>query len=56
MTYLERISNRATKFRLKTAGLGGVTIYAKLFIKDGTTENLEHELELCYPDGTHTYA
>lgn len=53
---VREISDRDTKFRLQTAGWGVFTVYAKLCFKDGETKNLEHELELYYPDGKQTFA
>ncbi len=53
---VRKVSNRATNFRLQSAGWGCFTIYAKLFFKDGKTENLEHQLKLYYPDGRLTLA
>ena len=50
------ISDRATKFRLATAGWGIFTIYAKAFLNDGKTVEMEHNLFLAYPDGTPTFA
>jgi transcription initiation factor IIF auxiliary subunit len=53
---VREISDRATKFLLKTAGWGIFTIYAKLAFKDGKTKSLEHDLILRYDDGTRTFA
>lgn len=50
------IKNRQTKFRLETAGWGIFTIYAQAVLQNGEKVNMEHELELYYPDGTPTYA
>jgi transcription initiation factor IIF auxiliary subunit len=44
------VDDRSTKFRLETAGWGTFTIYAKVVMKDGEEQHLEHELELAYPD------
>jgi len=53
---VRRIEDRASKFRLKTAGWGGFTIYARVLHNDGSTTPLEHELVLYYRDGTATSA
>lgn len=50
------IADRSSKFRLKTAGWGVFTIYAKAAHKNGGETLLEHDLELLYPDGTATMA
>jgi len=44
------IADRASDFRLDTAGWGTFTIYARVVGKDGSEQHLEHELELAYPD------
>ncbi|CAN5823459.1 hypothetical protein BH20ACI4_BH20ACI4_03560 [soil metagenome] len=49
------VKDRKTKFRLESAGWGIFTIYAQAVLQDGKKVNLEHELELLYPDGTPTY-
>jgi len=48
--------NRAEKFRLETAGWGTFRVRAEVVMKDGSTEKLQHELELHYPDGTPAQA
>ena len=48
--------DRASKFRLETAGWGVFSIHAKVVTKDGKAFKLKHELELNYPDGTPTTA
>lgn len=53
---VRKVTKRATKFRLNSAGWGVFTIYCKLVFLDGTVKNLRHELKLCYPDGTPTHA
>jgi transcription initiation factor IIF auxiliary subunit len=53
---VREIHDRATKFRLDTAGWGTFTIYAKAVRRDGTEIPLQHELVLRYPDGTPTAA
>jgi transcription initiation factor IIF auxiliary subunit len=45
------IKTRKNKFRLDTAGWGTFTIYARINFKDETVLELQHELELLYPDG-----
>lgn len=45
------IRDRASKFILKTEGWGTFPIYAGVYLKDGTTISLEHELFLNYPSG-----
>lgn len=49
------VFDRATKFRLTTSGWGVFTVYAKAFLKTGETVEMQHELELRYPSGRHTY-
>lgn len=53
---VRRIRNRATQFRLDTAGWGTFTIYARVVFNDGEDVRLEHELNLYYPDGRPTQA
>jgi len=48
------IATRNDKFRLETLGWGIFTIYARIHFKDETVLDLEHELELYYPDGEPT--
>jgi transcription initiation factor IIF auxiliary subunit len=48
------VTDPKTKFRLETGGWGTFVIKADVELKDGTTRQLEHELELHYPDGTLT--
>src|SRR5258708_21121626 len=50
------IADPDNKFRLDTAGWGTFVIKADVLLKDGTQKELEHELELHYPDGTVTKA
>jgi transcription initiation factor IIF auxiliary subunit len=50
------VTDRASRFQLKTSGWGVFKIHAKLHYKDGSTESLSHHLELHYPDGTATTA
>ncbi len=46
------VKNRITKFKMETSGWGIFTIYARVFLKDGTAISLEHDLHLEYPDGS----
>jgi transcription initiation factor IIF auxiliary subunit len=48
------ISDASTKFRLDSAGWGAFVVKADVLLKNGTKQELEHELELHYPDGTRT--
>jgi transcription initiation factor IIF auxiliary subunit len=48
------VDERESDFRLEAEGWGGFTIYANVVFKDGTQKQLEHELNLYYPDGTQT--
>jgi transcription initiation factor IIF auxiliary subunit len=50
------VTDRSSKFRLKTAGWGTFTVYPKAIHQDGSQTLLEHELELLYPDGRATMA
>lgn len=43
-------TDRASKFKLSSAGWGTFTIFAKVTKKDGEVIDMEHELELHYPD------
>ena len=47
---VRKISDRKTKFRLETGGWGVFRIYAKVYHKDKSESNLEHDLKLYYPD------
>jgi transcription initiation factor IIF auxiliary subunit len=49
---VRRITDRSSKFRLKTAGWGVFTIYAKVGHKNKRQTMLEHFLQLSYPDDT----
>ena len=51
---VRRVADADTGFRLKTAGWGAFTVRARVVMKDGTEEKLQHELELRYPDGSPT--
>ena len=53
---VREIRDRQTNFRLKTGGWGVFTIYAKAFLKNGESVDMEHRLKLFYPDGTQTFA
>jgi transcription initiation factor IIF auxiliary subunit len=46
------VRNRRNGFKLKEAGWGVFTIYARLCKKDGSVIRLKHQLKLTYPDGT----
>lgn len=48
---VRRVSDRSTQFRLRSAGWGIFTLFAKVVQKDGVEIPLIHELELYYPDG-----
>lgn len=41
---------KENKFRLDSSGWGTFTIYARIIFKDKTVMDLQHELELTYPD------
>ena len=45
------IDTRQNKFKLTTSGWGTFTIYVIINFKDKSVLELEHELELAYPDG-----
>ena len=48
---VQTIADRATRFRLDTAGWGTFTVYVRIIRKGGAPEeHLEHELELFYPE------
>jgi transcription initiation factor IIF auxiliary subunit len=51
---VRKITNRSTKFLLKTSGWGVFKIQAKVIDKDGKETLLKHFLVLEYPDGTAT--
>ena len=51
---VRRVSTRETNFRLESEGWGEFMIYATVVLKDGSEEQLEHWLELYYPDGKRT--
>jgi transcription initiation factor IIF auxiliary subunit len=44
------VKTRENNFKLSTSGWGIFTIYARVNFKDATVLDLEHELELAYPD------
>lgn len=48
---VRRVTDRRSKFKLKEAGWGGFTIYARLAMKTGKKRNLKRELTLYYPEG-----
>ncbi len=45
------VKTRENKFRLDSSGWGTFVIYVRINFKDKTVLDLEHELELYYPDG-----
>ena len=45
-------ANRDSQFRITEEGWGTFLLYASLQLKDGSTINLEQELELEFPDGS----
>ena len=51
---IRRITDRDSSFRLSTGGWGTFPIRARVVFEDGREEQVEHELELHYPDGTMT--
>lgn len=53
---IRRISDRASKFRLETAGWGVFQICARVQMKDGGQTKVGHCLKLHYPDGTQPTA
>jgi transcription initiation factor IIF auxiliary subunit len=53
---IRRIRDRASKFRLETAGWGVFTILALVQMSDGKQVRLRHDLALHYPDGSQTTA
>lgn len=50
------IDSRDNKFKLDTSGWGVFTIYIRINFKNETVLDLEHELELYYPDGKENIA
>lgn len=44
------ISDRASKFSLSSSGWGGFDIFAHVFQRDGSSQKLQHSLELFYPN------
>ena len=55
-TPVHKVTDRSTKFLLKTSGWGVFKIHAKVIHKDGKEILLGHYLVLKYPDGTATTA
>jgi transcription initiation factor IIF auxiliary subunit len=53
---IRKVDDRASKFRLETAGWGVFTIHVKVLMKDGEEKHLTHDLELRYPSGKPTTA
>jgi len=51
-TPLRDVSDRATNFRLETAGWRNFMVYAEAVHRDGHETPLPHDLVLRYPDGT----
>lgn len=50
------VTDRASKFKLETAGWGVFRIHAIAQMNDGSAQKLSHYLRLEYPDGTPTTA
>ncbi|MGZ8537100.1 MAG: pYEATS domain-containing protein [Flavisolibacter sp.] len=48
---VRQVSDRKSKFILKEEGWGTFTIYCKLFLKNNSTIQLQHDLILLYPGG-----
>ncbi len=48
------VDDPSTNFRLDAGGWGAFVVKADVHLNDGTTRQLEHELELHYPDGITT--
>ncbi len=48
------VANRKDKFRINASGWGGFLVKADVHMRDGSTTQLRHELELHYPDGSVT--
>jgi transcription initiation factor IIF auxiliary subunit len=46
------ITDRASKFQLKCAGWGVFTIPVEIRLKGGKTLQLEHDLQLAYPEAS----
>lgn len=44
-----RVSSRSSQFRFDTRGWGTFTIYIRVYFKDQSVMDLEHDLELNYP-------
>jgi NTE family protein len=44
------VTDRSTGFRLETGGWGVFRLYATVHYRDGSSEDLEHDLELTSPD------
>ena len=51
---IRRSSDRASRFKLETAGWGVFLILATVTMKDGAGFKLTHHLKLHYEDGTET--
>ena len=50
-----KVLDRSSGFKMETEGWGIFTIYAIVYLKNGETINLEHELELFYPSGKQNF-
>jgi transcription initiation factor IIF auxiliary subunit len=48
------VTDRSTKFLMRTAGWGIFQLHALVAHKDGSETPLTHDLQLRYPDGTPT--
>lgn len=48
---VQTVRTRDNKFRLDNSGYGTFTVYARIALKDDSVVDLEHELELYYPEG-----
>jgi transcription initiation factor IIF auxiliary subunit len=53
---VRKVENPTTNFRLDGSGWGTFMLYAKVVRKDGTSEALQHYLQLYYPSGEPTLA
>jgi transcription initiation factor IIF auxiliary subunit len=47
---VRRIDSRQDNFRLESAGWGAFTLYATILDKDDSTQRLQHDLVLRYPE------
>jgi transcription initiation factor IIF auxiliary subunit len=53
---IRTVTNRRSKFKLRSEGWGGFVVYARVSLKDGGVRQIKRELKLHYPDGTRTTA